>query len=100
MSSPAGEPLSGAYEPSQPSTVPVRDCVCVLAVYSIRSLRRLFDKAVFSPTTAAIASLARFSQRAHEEDSGSTHIRVRSQAICCKCVCVCVWLRCLEEKCE
>lgn len=49
----------------------------------------LIDKALFSPmtTTAAISALAHLSQRANEEDSGSTHICFRSKAICCKCVC-------------
>lgn len=48
----------------------------------------LIDKAVFSPTntTAAIPTLAHMSQRTYQEDSGSTHICFRSQAICCKCV--------------
>lgn len=77
-------------------------------IYSIRALRHqcCFDPAVFSltTTTAAIPALAHLSQRAYEEDSGSTHICFRSQAICCKCVCdgstsdVCVWCRWLKER--
>lgn len=47
------------------------------------------DWVLSSPTAAAatIPALPHLSQRAHEEDSGSTHICFRSSTICCKCVC-------------
>lgn len=54
---------------------------------SVLFLLSSLTTALFSltTTTAAIAALAHLSQRAHEEDSGPTHICFRSKAICCKC---------------